>query len=516
MLYILSMEPRQAGSSREPVTAAAGRPQRVTGRTARYGAVAAACPLAVEAGLEILSAGGGAVDAAIAAQAMIAVVDPAAAGPGGDVLALVRSGGSAVEAIAGTGCTPAVVPTHGWATTGGRSLTVPGLVDGWLTLHERNGILPLADVLAPAVQVARDGYVLDARLVASVQAHRTRLLTGGAREWPLLSLEVGERWRQPELARLLEQIAASGRDAFYDGAIGRALVAASALDGGALSLDDLAAHKTLIAEPVGVDWAGLRVWVQPPPSQAVLLAMVLAELEQRRVDGDPAADDHLLIELTGAAFEYRADALRGAALVGTPLATTETAATRARGPRSYLHTAGVAVADRSGCVVSSLVSVFDDFGSGVFVPAGGFVLNNRAGGFTDGANAAAPAKRPVHTLSPVLVQDGEDLTALATPGADGQVQTLLQVLTRQHTGGASLAQALRAPRWRSQDGTLLIESGHRSTEVLESRGHRVRERPAGEDLFGAVVAAGVGCEPDGTMVPHAETDGRRNTAAGVR
>jgi gamma-glutamyltranspeptidase/glutathione hydrolase len=184
---------------------------------------------------------------------------------------------------------------------------------------------------------------------------------------------------------------------------------------------------------------------------------------------------------------------------------------RRAGPRAYLHTAGVAVADSRGQVVSSLISVFDDFGSGVFVPELGIVLNNRAAGFTRGHNQAGASKRPVHTLAPCLVQAANGSTlALATPGADGQIQTLLQVLTALEKPGTSLADAIARPRWRSQEGHLMVEPGLPSTTDLRARDHDVREGTSGADMFGAVVAAGH--DADGSW---AAADWRRTTAAGV-
>jgi gamma-glutamyltranspeptidase/glutathione hydrolase len=156
------------------------------------------------------------------------------------------------------------------------------------------------------------------------------------------------------------------------------------------------------------------------------------------------------------------------------------------------------------------VSVFDDFGSAVFVPEGGFTLTNRAGGFTGGANAFAPGKRPVHTLAPALLETPEGAVALSTPGADGQVQTLLQVILDWAVAGRDLGEAVDASRWRSEDGKLLVEAGHPAHDDLASRGHEVVELPAGDVRFGAVTAAGV---QDGA--PWALPDWRRITWAGV-
>jgi len=166
-------------------------------------------------------------------------------------------------------------------------------------------------------------------------------------------------------------------------------------------------------------------------------------------------------------------------------------------------------------VVSSLVSVFDDFGSGVFVPAGGFTLNNRADGFTEAPNARRPSARPVHTLAPaILIGADASAMALATPGADGQVQTLLQVLDGLGDAADSPAErvghAVQAPRWRSELGELLVEADHPQREALAGRGHRVRALTPGDDVFGAVVCAGV----DGGG-PFAAADWRRSARSGA-
>jgi gamma-glutamyltranspeptidase/glutathione hydrolase len=166
--------------------------------------------------------------------------------------------------------------------------------------------------------------------------------------------------------------------------------------------------------------------------------------------------------------------------------------------------------DAQGMVISSLVSVFDDFGSCLFVPELGITLNNRAGGFTDGANAAAPGKRPVHTLAPALLTTAQGVLALATPGADGQVQTLLQILVAIQRERLDLARAIARPRWRSENGLLLIEQSHAGIDRLAALGHRVTALADGEMRFGAVVCAGrIDDEPV------AAADWRREIAAGV-
>lgn len=476
------------------------------------GAVAAAHPLAVEAGLRTLDAGGNAVDAAIAAQAVVCVVMPQAAGLGGDMLALVRDGG-VVHAVNGTGCSPAALTTNP-PSSGGGSVTVPGLVDAWLAAHRTWGRLDLTDVLSTAIDHADRGIHVEDSLVAAVHAQRDRLLHGGADRWSLLRLAStsGATWQQPELAALLGAVAESGRSAFYSGPAAAAIAAAVGRHGGHLSIDDLADHRTLTPEPLTVPWGSGLVHVQPPASQGVLLAMSLRRIAELATEGVDLCD-HILVETTEAAFQHRSACARGRSLMDVDLAIDLERAAGRGGPRAYLHTAGVATVDRDGQVVSSLVSVFDDFGSGVYVPELGIVINNRAAGFTDGDNAAGPHKRPIHTLAPTMVTSGplgdgsQDVFALATPGADGQVQTLLQVLVATER---RLEDAVSLPRWRSEGGELLVEDDHPGIEDLRDRGHRVRLRPPGGEEFGAVVAAGTA---GGDRF--AVADWRRQTAAGA-
>ncbi|CAN7387830.1 gamma-glutamyltransferase [Phenylobacterium sp. LjRoot225] len=472
------------------------------------GAVAAAHPLAVAAGQELLLAGGSAADAAIAAQAALCVLAPDACGLGGDMLALVREPGARVAvAVNGAGCSPAAMTQA--ATDGANSVTVPGLVDAWTVLSERWGRLPLASCLAPAIGLARQGVRVTPMLAATVRAQAKRLLAGGAADWSLLHVQPGELFRQEALALWLEEIGRRGSGAFYLGERAAAIAGAVQLLGGALSVEDLAAHETVVAVPLTADFRGAVVAVQPPATQGVLLTMVLQALE-RLGRLPPDKTDHAAIELTEAAFTYRSHAGEGAALMALDLPIDLERAGRRGSTRAYLHTAGVATADADGMVVSSLVSVFDDFGSCVYVPECGVTLNNRAGGFTDGANAAGPGKRPVHTLAPAMVflRTG-DVLGLATPGADGQVQTLVQVLAAL-TDGVSLATAIDRPRWRSQAGELLIEAGHPQAAILQGLGHLLRTLEPGDVRFGAVVCAGVSAGS-----PLAAADWRRETWAGV-
>lgn len=470
-------------------------------------AAATGHPLATAAAHEVARAGGNAVDAAIAAQAATAVVLPQSAGLGGDGLCLIDTGDSCL-AINGTGLSPAAWPDPDFMQVGNH-VTVPGVVNGWFEMHKRYGSLPMSDLLAPAQRLCRDGIVVDEHLLKAIDSQRRRIRAVTPDD-PVLALRVGDVWRQAAQAELLDSISVSGPQAFYGGAAGQAIIDAVARHGGALTLDDLAGNSPEVGPALSVNWDGGSVSVQPPSSQGVLLAAALDWLDSRFDEFSVHDRDHVLVELTGAIFEWRDDCALGAELLGRDITIDLDHATPRSGPRAYLHTAGVATADADGLIVSSLVSVFDDFGSGIWVPEIGIRLNNRAAGFTKGRNAPRPGARPVHTLAPSLVRSADGSRfALATPGADGQVQTLLQVLASAR-GGTDLAEAVSEPRWRSQDGHLVIPADHDSVGTLATRNHEVRFADSSSDLYGAVVGAGFrSCEL------FAVADWRRQTHAGI-
>jgi gamma-glutamyltranspeptidase/glutathione hydrolase len=254
--------------------------------------------------------------------------------------------------------------------------------------------------------------------------------------------------------------------------------------------------------------------LQPPVSQALLALMALRALEHSGASS-AAERAHAAVEAIEAAFEQRHEiAAENAAerLLGMTLEVDAGCrAGRRGGPTGGLHTTAVAAAAADGAVVSMLVSVFDLFGCGVLVPESGFVLNNRLSGCSkdpESPNAVAPGRRPVQTLSPALVSSGPLVSALATPGADGQVQTLVQVIDALAADGDNLPRALDRPRWRSKDGRVAIESDY-DPEVmaeLERRGHHlVPVEPGIGGTFGAAVAAGFDSR---TGTPFAASDPR--------
>jgi gamma-glutamyltranspeptidase/glutathione hydrolase len=475
--------------------------------TGSIGAVSTAHPLATASALHVLTLGGSAVDAAIAAQAVTCVVMPHAAGIGGDMLALVYEGAE-VTAVNGVGRSPISSPAT-WGTQGGAAVTVPGLSPSWFQLHKKWGRVPLPVILDAAINLADQGFAVDPDLLAAVTKQRPRLVSNGAGQWSLLSCAIGEKWRQPTLAELLTIIASDASGDAYTEAIAHPISSAVQQRGGSLSVEDIWTHQTVFDRPIRTSWGLQTLWVQPPSSQGVLLAMAASWLEGRDHLGT-SPSEHLLAELTDAVFCHRDEVSLGEQLLKRELDVDPERASNRGGARAYLHTAGVAVADSSGMVVSSLISVFDDFGSAIYVPEGGFILNNRAAGFTNGLNAARPHSFPVHTLAPaILTGPDNSATAIATPGADGQIQTLLQVMVRLRYGGSSVPEAIAAPRWRSQGRHLLVEDDHPALSHLTTTGHRVVPTAAGDDVFGAVVTAGF------HGAPWAAGDWRRNVSTGA-
>jgi len=484
------------------------RLQRTSIRRGEWGAVSAAHPLATEASRDIFRLGGNAVDAAIAAQAVICVVMPQAAGLGGDLLALIHRNGI-VSAVNGNGRSPEEAPV-GTTLDGGSSVTVPGLVPAWVSAHERFGLLGMSNILRPAADLAGRGITVDQVLRTGLERQAHRLALYGAEGWSLLQKAKGDLWRQPELELLLRGIGESGVNGYYTDVAIPAMARAAQRNGGTLHIDDFRKHRTLITSPISVGWGDRTLLVQPPAAQGVLLAMAAQWLNGH----DRFSDDnrqHVLVELINSVFAHRDEAKRGASLLALPLEVDVLRAQHRGGPRSYLHTAAVSTADAGGLVVSSLVSMFDDFGSAVFVPELGIVLNNRAAGFTNGENTWAPRTFPVHTLAPAMLTGlGGEVLALATPGADGQVQTLLQILSHLRWQGEDLASALTAPRWRSQDGSLVVEDDHPDMEELIARGHHLTPLPSGDDIFGAVAVAGYQDKN-----PFAASDWRRQVTTGI-
>lgn len=477
-------------------------------RHAPSGMVCSVDHLASSAGLDCLRAGGSAVDAAIAANAVLSVTAPHLCGLGGDLLALVHDGPGAPAALnasgrAGSGADPGGLRAEGWDRMPYRgdirSVPVPGCVDGWLALHERFGRLDLDRVLAAAIAYAEDGFP------ASVLLAFTRHLVAdadGVDEWARGPLEAGRRIRRPGTAAALRAIAHHGRDGFYGGAFGEGLLERG---GGEYSEADLVEPAADWVEPLGIEAWGRSVWTVPPNSQGYL-ALAGAWLGERL--DLPVADDpawpHLLAEAGRLAGADRPDVLHehaeGASLVETDRLQRmldridpDRRVTGPAAPGAAGDTTVVVAVDAERCGVTLIQSNAADFGSHLVEPRTGTFLHNRGIGFSLRPGHPAeygPRRRPPHTLTPTLVTGaGGALEAvLATMGGDAQPQVVTQLLARLLGTGAEPGEAVSAPRFvldnpagRGFDlwadpANLLVErhAPEAWASGLARRGHRVR------------------------------------------
>ncbi|GAA4922079.1 gamma-glutamyltransferase family protein [Stackebrandtia albiflava] len=423
--------------------------------------------LASSTGLAMLRRGGSAVDAAVATNAVLAVTAPHMCGMGGDLFALVHVPGRPLAALnasgpAGSGADPDALRAAGHTTMPLRgdvaSVTVPGCVDGWLALHARYGRLPLEEVLAPAAGYAEDGFGASPLLAQSSVA-----LEGvvGAEDL-VAARHQGARVRRPGVARALRAVASDGRSGFYGGDFGRGL---SRIAPGLFTPEDLARDNAEWTTPLSVRVFGHDVWTAPPNSQGYLLLLSMAIAERLELPDDPAdpAWAHLLIEASRQAGYDRPDRLFDGADVSGLLTEGEVGARAARvdpgragtvsAPADPGDTTYLCAVDGSGMGVSLIQSNAAGFGSGIFEPSTGIGLHNRGLGFHLSPGHPAeyrPGMRPPHTLVPAVVTrpDGTLRAVAGTMGGDTQPQILLQVLTRLLRHGQTPGEAIGAPRFR--------------------------------------------------------------------
>ena len=491
-------------------------------RTGLRGMVAAADQLAATAGVGMLARGGSAADAAVATGTVMAVVGPHLCGLGGDVLAMVAPPGSPPEALlsvghAGAGAEAARMRAEGMAVMplrgDVRSVPVPGAVDGWLTLHERHGRLPLEEVLGPAIELATDGFA--ASIMLALASHLVHALPGAGELCPDGPLAVGQRVRLPGIARTLRAIARGGRDAFYRGEFGRGLLE---LGNGHYAPEDLASSAARWCEPLRLPVWGHDLWTVPPPSQGylTLAGAFVAEAAGLGDDPDDARWAHLLVESWRAVGHDRPEVLfdgaDGAALLDPDRLAAAVARVRADGTAPPDVTPGqgtvgppvariaegdtthLCAMDADGLGVSLTQSNALDFGSHLIEPTTGVFLHNRGVGFSlaEGHPAeVGPGRRPPQTLSPMLATAaGGALTHLVgAMGGDAQPQIIGQLLARLLHAGQDPATAVAAPRltldapsagpfrlWWGDDLTVVVESDAPSgwLDGLPARGHRTQ------------------------------------------
>jgi gamma-glutamyltranspeptidase/glutathione hydrolase len=486
----------------------------MNGRAAVFGreVVATSQPLAAQAGLDTLARGGSAVDAAIAAAAALVVVEPTGCGLGSDLFAMV-SAGDDVVGLNASGRSPAAWEDGRFAREvpqeGPHTVTVPGAVSGWAALHERFGRVPFRVLLEPAIGLAREGFPASPGVAAAwargVARHRRpefleMFAPGG--EAPA----AGARFASEALARSLERIGESRGQAMYAGELGEKLARYVQREGGALSTDDLVAHRVTWEVPLEVGFRGRRILEMPPNGQglAALTALgVVDVLEDARLDLDTARGVHLAAEAMKIGIldveRHVADPAH-MELAPESLLHPEVLAQHARSiddERAYPAdlaapkggTVLVVAGDRSGRMCALIQSNYMGFGSGLVVPETGISLQNRGAGFAPGGahpNRAGPAKRPLHTILPAMVCDDDGpVAAFGVMGGAMQPQGHLQLMVRWLDEGKDPQAAIEAPRFRVMGGGAVALEPGTSAEVLEGlkvRGHEARMAP--EVFFG--------------------------------
>jgi gamma-glutamyltranspeptidase / glutathione hydrolase len=491
----------------------------------RHGMIATSQALASAAGLRVLQEGGNAIDAAVTAAAVLAVVEPSMNGIGGDLFALVHdaktkqvygldsSGRSAYRA------TPEELARRGlqeMPEDGPLPVDVPGVVEGWHQLLTRFGTIPIAKALQPAITYARDGFPVQQLMAAQWDGAAKRLAEDPAAARTFLpggkAPREGEIFANPNLARSLELIAKEGRDAFYTGAIAEAIVADMRARDGLLEMRDLADHKADWVEPIRTSYRGYDVLEMPPSTQGFVALEMLNLMEGFDVKamGHNSADYlHLLSEAKKLAFADRAayladrDAMpkgvlamllsKDYAVRRRPEIEMQKAGTYAAGapggPSAQLDFSGrdlgdtiyMTAADGQGNVVSFIQSLFDSFGAGIVAGDTGITLHNRGAGFnlTPGhPNRIGPHKRPLHTLVPAMIlKAGRPWVSFGVMGGDNQAQAHVQVVANLVDFGMGIQQAGEAARVRHMASSLAVEAGigNEVRKALEARGHTITD-----------------------------------------
>jgi len=478
---------------------------------ANQGMVATSQPLASQVGLEILKRGGNAVDAAIAVAAMLNVTEPNMTGIGGDCFAMIYTAKSKkLDALNASGrCPKALTLDHFVAKkitqmplSGMETITVPGAFDGWLTLLEKYGTMKLADLMAPAISYAENGFPVMEKISADWEpevgklkqdpaAAATYLVDGGA-------AKPGTIFAQKNLAKTFRTLVKGGRDAYYRGEIARAIVDYCQKHGGFLAIEDFAAQKSNWVEPISTTYRGYTLNELPPNNQgltALIILNILEGLDLKGMRNDPGLYYHTIVEATKIAFADRNRFIADPAFAKVPvkeLISKEYAVKRralldpkkAIDPPKYgdvsmgSDTTYFTVVDKDRNAVSFINSLFNSFGSGIVAGETGIMLHNRGSGFSldpNHPNKLEPGKRPFHTLIPAMVlKDGKLLMSYGVMGGDIQAQGHSQVLINLVDRGMNLQQAIDAPRIRyiSGKGVMLEDTLPPSViSELVQRGH---------------------------------------------
>ncbi len=491
---------------------------------ARNGMVCTSQPLATQAALDILKKGGNAIDAAIAADALLGVVEPTGAGIGGDLFAIIWSADKGkLYGLNASGKSPRSLKLEYFKSNGYELIpsygplpvSVPGCVDGWFEMHDMFGRLPIKDILQPAISYAREGFP-----VSEVIAYYMDKGTAILKDYPNIK-EVympngkapskGEIFKNPLLANTLEKIVKGGRNEFYRGSIAHDIDAFMKTQGGFLTYDDLSRHHSEWVEPVSTTYRGYEVWELPPNGQGIAALQMLNILEGYDIAsmGFGSADYmHLFTEAKKLAFEDRAKYYADPVFSATPVSqliskkyATERRKLIDREKAAKIYEAGkieagntiyLTVSDRFGNMVSLIQSNYRGMGSGMCPTGLGFVLQDRGEMFSlaEGHNNVyAPGKRPFHTIIPAFItKNNKPWISFGVMGGDMQPQGHVQIVVNLIDFKMNLQEAGDAPRMHhigsseptgqqmTDGGILLLESGFR-TEVIQklmSMGHVIQ------------------------------------------
>lgn len=500
-------------------------------------------PLTTQIALDVMRRGGTAVDAAIAANAAIGLMEPTGSGIGGDLFAIVwdpkaEGGKGKLFGYNGSGRSPKAMTIEFVKSKGVDEIpplgplpvTVPGCVDGWFALHGKFGKLAMKDVLAPAIGYAENGFPM-APVIADAWAISVRRLEKFPNFREQFTIDgkaprAGEIWKNPNLARTLTRIAQQGRDGYYKGEVASTIASFLQSQGGVMTADDLAAHTGEWVEPVSANYRGYDVWEIPPNGQGIAALQILKVLEgfDIKAMGFGSADYiHTFVEAKKLAFEDRARYYADQAFAKVPVRTLISAdyaaerRNRIDPARAALavepgaipngaDTIYMTVADESGMMVSLIQSNYRGMGSGMVPPGLGFMLQDRGEQFAlvEGhPNALEGGKRPFHTIIPAFVtKDGKPWMSFGVMGGAMQPQGHAQIIVNLIDFGMTLQQAGDAPRIHhdgstepqgavkpmSTGGVLNLEPGFAPEEVaeLEKRGHVIK--PAPTAVFGGYQA----------------------------
>ncbi len=489
------------------------------GRSPVYGRramCATSHPAASLVAIETLKAGGNAVDAAIAAAGVLAVVECPMTGIGGDCFAVLAPPGGKPIALNAAGRAPKAATADWYAkegiarieTTSVHAVTVPGAVDGWCRLLEDHGTMPLAKLLAPAIALAEGGFVVAPRVAADWANGARKFTNAGARRHLLKDGRVpvaGEVMRFPALAGTLQQIAKSGRAGFYEGDVAKDMVAELEELGGLHTLDDFAAQagSASYVDPISVGYRGFDL-VELPPSNQGIVALIMLKMLARlgKSSAGPVSVEryHVLMEVARLAFAMRDAFVADPDMADVPVshmlddAVIEGLAARIDrkkrrpelGPMpqpSGSDTVCFSIVDEKGLAVSFINSLYGDFGTGIVAAKSGVNFHNRGEGFVldpKHRNCIAARKRPMHTLVPAMVlRDGKPYMAFGVMGAHFQPMGHVYVMSNMFDYGMDPQEAIDCPRVFFEGDAILVEDSVPGAVIagLEALGHRVQRRP---------------------------------------